>query len=189
MRKMIEIYSVTDNKSKSPYSYLHSYCCPKCACTDESMIVYDDDLVEEITTFGKNMFHEKHYTMLPHKCLACGEFYVVADIKELPNKDFTKAFIAVIITAIIQIVLFTIGIIRVVENHKNFGWLIGAISFILVTFSSVYDLSESMVRYKDDVGLDKIVEDTLNKRFVTWERFDENNHMIKQDQSIKKYTK
>ena len=175
-------YSVTDRKPQSPYSYLHSNVCPKCTCTEESMIVYDDDLVKTKTVFGKNKFWKKKYTLLPHKCKQCGEFFVMVGIQEEHNTNFIKALVRFILAWITQVVLFTIGIVRVIDNKENMGFLITALCFILVSAGVSYALFEEATLYSGDYGYDKIIYEYLNERWCqplsAWEQFNMENETI-----------
>lgn len=173
-------YSVTDRKPQSPYSYLHSNVCPKCTCTEESMIVYDDDLVKTKTVFGKNKFWKKKYTLLPHKCKQCGEFFVMVGIQEEHNQDFIKSLIWCILAWITQIVLLTVGIIRAIDNKE--ALIISAICFILVLAGASYALFEEATRYSNDRGYDMVIDEYLNERwgrpFSAWEEFNMENETI-----------
>ena len=175
-------YSVTDRKPQSPYSYLHSNVCPKCTCTEESMIVYDDDLVRTGIVFGKNKFWKKKYTMIPHKCKQCGEFFVMVGVQEEHNTDFIKALVWCILAWITQIILLTVGIIRAIDNKENLGFIITAICFILVSAGTSYALFEEATLYGNDRGCDKVIYECLNERwgrpFSAWEEFNMENETI-----------
>lgn len=178
---MIEVCSYSDKPSPN-YENLYSYCCPECGCCDVHMIKHDETLIAHRTYFGKNPFWIKEYTVMPHKCMSCGNFYGVAEITTTLNKTFLRSIIIGAIVLITEIFLTITGVIDQLERPQDeLSWiLILAITGILGVFLSVFLIIESATEYHKDPGISKVVR-ILHDGEPDWTRFDKNNKKLKLD--------
>lgn len=146
------------------------------------MIKRDETLIAHRTYFGKNPFWIKEYTVMPHKCMSCGNFYGVAEINTTINKTFLGSIIIGVIVLITEIFLTVVGVIdQLKRSQDESSWiLILAIIGILGVFLSVFLIIESATGYHKDPGISNVVRILYNAE-PSWTRFDKNNRKLKAD--------